>query len=637
MSVFQSYMEVFVSNVPSLLAQGQTVDKLAVAQVGILDPKTYKGVTAPTYANNKALQFVWGTKDLPSAITNALVPNKNIYSKLVKGKLVKAFRAKAAKKGQTEVWTLGYSGDVSDTANLTLGKGDSKQVFITLTGSVIDKLFSKQGVTRQFIVEDKDCSDACADGCTTVDPRVVAEALAKKVNADPQISKFVKASVIKSCDPAESVSTTNCYVFELKVCDTQDDVALGLVQAQYPNDKVERVGVEGALSVYKVVRDTNSTPTAFSNAGITLIPDCDTCPSGYTKEVAGYVYTVTAEDADADISATIVSKINAANASAAAAATKLSNDHYVVVTQVSFTTTALEAAIEASSGPAVSAVAFKYQTNRSLCVLTTPTTVAWAAGDVLVKYSKTYRLTIGDSVCGTNRLADLQAAYPDLVVTIVNADGSCVHTYETTVLSNCVEKGCSVEVVKFQKPQIFEGVEWKEVEVALADGQTCLAGVKFEIAAVNRLTNECTYDLWKYNYETVHAQISTFDENYNAKPCDSDWVARKIQQFAHPAGSGAYVRELEKKALSYHLRERSADAIVREIEGYEFQAKPDIFYDEYVLEFDFEYKTSGGWTEKTVDSYHLHVFFPAGQGKAFETALNTYVASLGNDAEVAVL
>lgn len=637
MPLFQSYMEVFVSNNPSLLAQGQTVENLAVGQVGILDAKSYTGVTAPTYANNKALQFVWGTKNKPAGITNALVPNKNIYSKLVKGKLVKAFRAKAAKRGQNEVWTLGFSGDVTDTANLTLKKGEKKQVFVTLTGSVIDKLYSKQGITREYIIEDKDCGDACTNGCETVDPRLAAEALAKKVNSDKFINTLVKATVIKSCNPAETVDTTPCYVFELKVCDTQDDVALGLVQSQYPTDSVSRVGVEGALSVYRVVRDANTTPTAFSNAGITLIPECDVCPAGYTQETAGFVYTVVAEDANADISATIVSKIETAHPTVSASATKLSNDNYVVVLDATLTLAEIETAIEASAGPAVSSVVFKYQTNRSLCVLTTPTTVAWAAAGELVRYEKTYRLTIGDSVCGTNRLADIQAAFPDLVVTIVDPAGECVHTYETTVLSNCVEEGCSFDLVQFQKPQMFEGAQWKEVEVALAEGQTCLAGVRFELAAYNRDTNECTYDLWSYNYETVHAQISTFSENYNDRPCDSDWVARKIQQFAHPAGSGSYVRELEKKALSYHLRERSHDAVVREIEGYQFQAKPDVFYDEYVLEFDFQYKTSGGWTESYNDSYHLHVFFPEGQGKAFETAINTYVASSSIDVEGAVL
>lgn len=628
MSLFQSYMEVFVSNNPSLLAQGQTVEKLAVGQVAILDAKTYLGVTAPTYANNKALQFVWGTKDKPSGITNALVPNKNIYSKLVKGKKIKAFRGKAAKKGQNEVWTLGYSGDVADTQTLGLKQGDRKQVFITLTGSVIDKLYSKQGLTREFIVEDKTCYDDCVNGCADVDCRATAEDLVKKINSDQHLSKFLKASVISACDPAIVPTTVNCYTFELKVCDTKDDVALGLVQSQYPDDTVVRTGVEGALSVYSVIRDANTTPTAFSNAGITLIPDCDVCPTGYTKEVSGFVYTVVAEDADADISATIVSKIEAAFPAITATVTKTSNDNYVVVLDATLTTAEIETAIEASSGPAVSSVIFKYETARSLCVLTTPTTVAWTAGDVLVRYEKVYNLTIGDTVCGVNRLADLQAAYPDLVVTIVDAGGTCVHSYETTVLSNCVPVGCSVEEIKFLRPQNFEGAQWvAEATAPLADGQTCLCGVKIELAAVNRDTNECTYDLWDYNFETVHAQISTFSEDYNAKPCADEWVARKIQQFEYPSGTGSYVRELEKKALSYHLRERSFDAIVREIEGYQFQAKPDVFYDEYVVEFDYDYKTSGGWTEKYTDSYHLHVFFPAGQGKAFETAINSYMAS----------
>lgn len=634
----QSFKMVFVSNNPSLLAQGATVDKLAVGQLGIIDSKTSTGVTSPTYATTKALEFVLGTPDLGDQPLLAGVPNSHIFSKIVKGKAITGFRGKKAKKGQHQVVAIGFSGDVSDTDSLVVKKGETKRFYVTLTGRPIDKLYTKQGITRSYVYTSKVDAD-CEATCANENPITVAESIVKQINGDKSVNRFIKASVVKSCDPALAAPTTQTiYRFEVKVPDTQDNQALGLIQSQYPTLSVKRIGVEGINSVYQVEKTVNAAPAAFSNAGITLIPNCDTCPSGYTKEVAGFVYTVVAEDADADISATIVAKVNAGQAGAAASATKLSNDNYVLVTQVQMTIAAVEAAIEASAGPAVSSVVFKYESNRSLCVLTTASTIAWTASATnLVKYAKDYRLTVGDSVCGTNRLAELQAAYPDLTVAIVNAGGSCVHTYSTSVFSNAVEEGCSVQEVGFTKPQAFEGINWVEVPAAaLADGQVCKAGIKIEVAFVDRKTNECTFDYFPYEGDTVHVTASTFEPNYNESLNKSEWAFKPLQSVQYPTGSGEFIKRLEKESLGYELRERSFDPVVRQNEGYEFNAQSDKFYDEYSLDFEFDYSV-GGWGKKYSENYTLRFFFPEGTGKAFETAVNTYLTSAGSSVDTVIL
>jgi len=78
----QSFRQVFVTNSPALLAGGATVENIGVGQVGFVDAKTYKGVTSPTYAKNKALQIVQGTPDLSYLPLMAGVPNENVYSHL---------------------------------------------------------------------------------------------------------------------------------------------------------------------------------------------------------------------------------------------------------------------------------------------------------------------------------------------------------------------------------------------------------------------------------------------------------------------------------------------------------------------------------------------------------------------------
>ena len=78
MAFQSSYRQCFVSNTGTLLADGQTVDALAVGQIGILDGKTHKAVSVPTYAKNKAIKAVWGTPDLNVGEFGG-VPNENEY------------------------------------------------------------------------------------------------------------------------------------------------------------------------------------------------------------------------------------------------------------------------------------------------------------------------------------------------------------------------------------------------------------------------------------------------------------------------------------------------------------------------------------------------------------------------------
>jgi hypothetical protein len=626
----QSFMQVFVTNSPALLANGATVENLAVHQVGILDAKSNVGVTSPTYAKNKALKLVWGTPDLSHLPLMSGAANENEYSKLIKGKLLKDFQGNKAKKGQTEIWTVGNSGEVSDTDTLFAKLNEVKHLFIKLTGGPIDKLFSKQGITRQFSTVVRSSAPDCDDPCTDADCRLIAQDLVKQINSDPLIGTvgtrkgLIKASVIEQCTSPDAGTTDTDYVFELRVCDTQDDNALGVVQANYPNDVVKRIAVEGSKSVYEIIRDTNSTPSAFSNEDFTLVPFCDACPSGYTESVGGFAYKVIKADAGDGTALTDVGTDYsiAGDETVTRLQFEAGVSTYIVVSSTELTANGTDTLI------------FLGET-RGTCVLTDPTTISWAASGTLTKYGKTFTLTIADSICGENRLTDIQAAFPDLTVAIVDADGDCVHKYTTTVFSQAVEVGCSPDELKWIKPQAFEGIQWKE-DTTLPDEGTCVCGIKLEVAFVNRVTGECTFDYFPYEAETIHIQVSSFNPDYNAHPDEATWAVKQIQAYQHPSGFGAQVRKLEKESKSYDLRERSFDPVVREIEGYSFAADPNKYYDEYVLSFDFGYEV-GGWSDKYTDSYRLYVYFPEGQGKNFESAINAYISSAALQIDPVVL
>lgn len=618
MGLYQSYMQVFVTNSPALLASGSTVDSLAVGQVGLIDAKTNLAVTAPTYATNKALKVVWGTPNVDLGLMGG-IPNENEYSKLIKGKLIRGFWGKKAQHAQTPLWTVGWSGDVSDTDTLSGKAGEAKHLYIHLSGTIIERLYSKQGITKLFLTTPP-CTDDCSLGCDVQDCTNIADQLVQQINQDKDFRKFIRAKAIKSC--TSSASTNVCYVFELTVCDTGDDLALGLVQAQYPDETVIRSGRSGSESTYQVIKTANVAPADFTNAGIVFIPDCPTCPAGYTAVTSNFVYQVQRSDAgDAGALATLIADYGiVAPETAVRTNYEFGSSTYIIASATE--QTAVDQDLLHFIG-----------TSRYSCVLTTPTEIAWVAGTNLENVERQVRLTIGDTVCGSDRLLELQAAYPDLVIALVDADGDCVHTYETTITSDCYLPGCAIEDAHFTMPAMFEGVSWKLVP--LNDDTTgCLCGVLIESAFFNNVTNECTFDALSYENDVVHVQISNYNPDYNEAPCSAtDWAVKQIRQVKYPQGTGAWIQRLEKESKSYDLRERSFG----EQQGYSFQAQQGKFYDEYVLNFETKWKTSGGWSEEYNQTFNLHVFFPEGTGAQFEAAINTYLASAGILEEPVVL
>lgn len=609
--LYQSYRQVFVTNSPALLAQGQTVDNLAVGQIGVLDGKTNLAVTNPTYAKNKAIRFVWGTPDVNLGDFGG-VPNENEFSKLIKGKKIKRVRAKKAQRGQTPIYTIGWSGDSLDTNSLYANTGEKKVLYIKLTGTIIDRLYSTQGFMKQFVFE-PECVDSCDPLCEKIDPRKISEQLVKKINEDKDLSKFIRVKELVSC--AGTPVTTNCYKFKLTVCDTGDDTALGLVQAKYPADSVKRIERVGANSIYEIVKDVNTLPSAFTTSNV-VIPECDTCPAGGTLTAKAFVYTV-----EVPTGSTITGMVS----------TKLlhsegGRDTYTVYSADE---------VVAGDLPAGSTFNLIGET-RNVCTLP-PTTVNWVANGTLLRQSRAFRLTIADDNCGDNRLADIQAAYPNLVVTVLNGEKECIHTYETTVKSDCYEDGCAIDQIKFTAPAPFEGAIWEEVVPVFAADPNCKTGIQFETAFFNRVTNDCSYDAFPYENDLVFIQVSNENPDYNASPCEGSWAFKQIRAAKFPQGNGDYIRRLEEQSKAYDRRHRNENAVVRDIQGYSLQANPNKFYDEYVIEYDFEWMTAGGWGEKYREAHSLFLYVPEGQGKALENLLNGYVTSTGIDEDAVAI
>lgn len=201
----QSFRHVFVPKIgTSLLADGATVETLVEGQLGILDGNSYVSETTPTYATNKAIQFVLGTPDTSALPLMAGIPHTNEYSKLIKGKLLRKLRVKTATTAQTEKIAIGYDG-TDTTKSLRAKVGDVREVFVKATGNPIDKLYSNTGFQRQYWLE-VPCStgDCGTDACADADPEVLADLLVAKINGDAKWNngsgQLIKATKVTGVD-----------------------------------------------------------------------------------------------------------------------------------------------------------------------------------------------------------------------------------------------------------------------------------------------------------------------------------------------------------------------------------------------------------------------------------------------------
>jgi len=274
---------------------------------------------------------------------------------------------------------------------------------------------------------------------------------------------------------------------------------------------------------------------------------------------------------------------------------------------------------------------------RQSCIITTPTSTAWAVGDVLDKFDKVFTITLKDDICGESRLLDLQEAFPSLVITEVGEE-DCVRQYQTVVESQCVPAGCDPGVATWVAPNAFEGIKW--VEAPAVPGAGTAWGVQLESTYIDLIVDECAFDHWRYDAEPLIIEISQHSQDYNDKPtiCASEWPVTEIQGLKLPIGVGSRVREEEAFFKGYERKFRDCEnPIVRQYQDAVLQADPAKFYDQYTLAFEFDYHQSW-FSEKNTDSYRVEFYFPEGTGKEFETAVNSYLQSiLGGDFEPVVL
>ena len=281
------------------------------------------------------------------------------------------------------------------------------------------------------------------------------------------------------------------------------------------------------------------------------------------------------------------------------------------------------------------------------CLPPTGTNVSFVTGITRTVAPKQWMLTLEDTVCGTTRLAEVQAAYSDLVVSEEGTTGACARVYLATNYSDpFIADTCSVSDYVYHAPQdYFSGATWLPYVAPLAnpvctteeeEAPCVAAGVKFETASFVKKTGECLYGyyMWDRNdVDPVYMEISVHSHDFTDSICNkTEQVVTKLRGTKFATGLGSMIKEYERSTLQQYGKVWSTNPAHNAAYGVHFAAKEDQLYDTYQLTIDSNSSYSGINGRSGDKKTMTYAFaFAVGKGKDFEQLMNGYVLSLGNE------
>lgn len=326
-------------------------------------------------------------------------------------------------QGKTQKIAIGYDGvDASRTLN---GLLDVKPLHVNLIlqGEPIKRFFGKNRIVHRIVIDKGLCPSDCSavDTCGNIPCDIIADAIIEKVNSENlfanvgtklvqvPLNKFISASKIKKCTTDALTPTLTEYKkWQLEI---QDDgiTTISKLAAAYPSVKVTLDSHLDGYSMYSFWQPASaSDPADFSMSRYTY-PICDTCPTCPVEStVVNGVKIVQVKVLFGETLPTITGVISSTKVGSSIDL----GDTYLV--KVATTTSDTTIASELAGVSEYSIIG----TEGKQCLVDS-VTKSWTTCETCNKTVKQFRITLPDKDCGLgDRLADLQAAYPELTVNL---------------------------------------------------------------------------------------------------------------------------------------------------------------------------------------------------------------------------
>lgn len=323
---------------------------------------------------------------------------------------------------------VGYDG-INDSTALYIPEGKSAAMDIAVYGEVASLFFGRE----EYVIQ-KRAYRAVGETMQTVIERLVKEINEDKIpvangfaSTEDSISKFLEVGVINS----ETVAITGVdSVFStITVADNGDSNDLADIQAQYPNYKVVVTSRLDGLTTYTILHLVSESLANYSKVTVKLnAKGCEDCLAGYTEIDGGFVYHVSLEDDGVDLTATVQALPGAVALSAVKFGNKDGRGTYSVVLDDPLTNAEVTTFVTTNPTAEVKLIGETVD----ICSDTDTATYVWADGETCTATMKNFTIILKDNECGESRLAELQAAYPDLTIVEGGYTGTSTRTATLT-------------------------------------------------------------------------------------------------------------------------------------------------------------------------------------------------------------
>lgn len=316
--------------------------------------------------------------------------------------------ANAPKKQELKFdeFIVGYDG-IDDNTALTIPEGKSAVYDIALYGYPVEAEFGEECHIVQIRVQREE-----GQSMQEVIRKLVAELKEYSIpRSRKTLDNFIEISIIDSAN--DTLAGVESVFSTVTVVDDGTSNAIAEVASFYSPRQVVRTNYSNGSSEYTILHLASDVLADYVVVTPTVYPKgCEDCLATYSLIEGGIVYHVNLEDDGVDSTATVQALPGAVSATAA----KFGNDEgfgsYSVVLDNALT--AGELATFLTSNPAAQVKLIG--TTEDVCNKSTTVTVVPVDGESCYAQTKTFTLQLADNECGATRLAEVQAAYPDLTI-----------------------------------------------------------------------------------------------------------------------------------------------------------------------------------------------------------------------------
>ena len=619
---------------------------LAKGQLGIFEVKkrTANGLPAVSdfagMAKHERLQLRIGKNENGIARTQS---NKNNESRTFKLGEVTGLEVHAPNsKKIVDEFLIGYNGvagselDFSDVA-----VGDTEKLDIKLSHGIIGLLDYPDACTYLSLNFEKEREDQTNQEIVEQAVKRLKRTVLKEM---VPVTEAIEINPINSESPASVPNAVEHTIYNLQVTDAGDSNALAQIQAQY-DFKVERSDRNGLVSTYSVLLPTiasSGVPTAFSQSVASVIKGCEDCPSGFTAEDGGFIYYVSVEDdgedATEDLDGT-TSGLDGIPHLITDAVVKQGQDGgkgiYAVATDTQLTPAEIATFVDESPTAEISYVA----KTEDICNNSSTSTIAWTAGVVGNATTQEFTLTLSDDDCGNNKLAAVEAQYPELSIS-AGSSVACQTTYTTTATSGVIFEECDEifrDLFETESPAAFGYTEWEEADPTY--DANALMGIKVKGKETNNIPSEVLRDGVPFINTSVRISVAGGQRSNNflgfSEGSGDRFAVKVLSRAEELENLGGTLWALEDRDFTYfngYERHRNADGhqneYIKFLLGEESVFQADKQYVLYKLKVQ-PTSHSQGLSDQLTESFNYMISAPVGEHQAVEDLLNSLAAANG--------